>query len=89
MGLRRRAEAAQLILRSKKSQFAKAYNPSVDLADSVLDVKQIARWAGCLGDAVTSLPVPDARHDVFLSLKEPREAAYEAVDTWLRTSSLI
>ena len=78
-----------LVLRSDKSRFARSWSEEVDRADAVLDVKQIARWAGCLGDAVTSLPVPDARHDVFLSLKEPREAAYEAVDTWLRTSSLI
>ena len=61
----------------------------VDRADAVLDVKQIARWAGCLGDAVTSLPIPDARHDVFLSLKEPREAAYDAVDAWLRATAVV
>ncbi len=78
-----------LVLRSDKSRFARSWSEEVDRADAVLDVKQIARWAGCLGDAVTSLPIPDARHDVFLSLKEPREAAYEAVDTWLRTTSLV
>jgi alpha-beta hydrolase superfamily lysophospholipase len=78
-----------LVLRSDKTRFARSWSEQVDKADAVLDVRQIARWAGCLGNAVTSLPIPDARHDVFLSLKEPREAAYEAVDTWLRVTSLI
>ncbi|MCX6406037.1 MAG: alpha/beta hydrolase [Propionibacteriales bacterium] len=78
-----------LVLRSDKSRFARSWSEEVDRADAVLDVKQIARWAGCLGDAVMSLPIPDARHDVFLSLEEPREAAYRAVDTWLRTTSLV
>ena len=29
------------------------------------------------------VPMPDARHDVFLSLPEPRRRAYETVDRWL------
>jgi alpha-beta hydrolase superfamily lysophospholipase len=78
-----------LVLRSDKTHFARSWREEVDTADVVLDVRQIARWAGCLGDAVTSIPIQDARHDVFLSLKEPREAAYAAVDEWLRVTSLI
>ncbi|MCW2841632.1 MAG: alpha/beta hydrolase [Aeromicrobium sp.] len=77
-----------LVLRSTKSRFARTYSPDVDEADAVLDVKQIARWAGCLGDAVTVVPVDKARHDVFISKDEPRRAAYVAVDTWLRASHL-
>ena len=42
-----------LVLRSARSKFARTWSPDVDEADAVLDVKQIARWAGCLGDAVT------------------------------------
>lgn len=78
-----------LVLRSGKSRFARAWSEDVDVADAVLDVKQIARWSGCLGDAVTSLPIQDARHDVFLSRKDVRENAYAAVDTWLRTNHLV
>jgi len=77
-----------LVLRSTKSRFARAWSPEVDEADAVLDVKQIARWAGCLGDAVTVVPIDKARHDVFISKDEPRRAAYAAVDAWLRTSQL-
>ncbi len=78
-----------LVLRSSKSWFARAWSPEVDEADAVLDVGQIAQWAGCLGDSVTSIPIPGARHDVFISKDEARKAAYAAVDAWLRSSSLI
>jgi alpha-beta hydrolase superfamily lysophospholipase len=54
-----------------------------DRADTVLDVKQIARWAGCLGAETTVVPIEDARHDVFLSLPEPREHAYAVLAAWL------
>jgi alpha-beta hydrolase superfamily lysophospholipase len=78
-----------LVLRSDKTRFARSWAPEVDEADAVLDVKQIARWAGCLGNAVTSLPITGARHDVFISKDEPRKAAYAAVDAWLRSTALI
>ncbi len=78
-----------LVLRSSKSRFARTWSAEVDEADAVLDVKQIARWAGCLGDAVTSLPIARAKHDVFISNDEPRRAAYAAVDAWLRSTALI
>ncbi|MFI5429259.1 alpha/beta hydrolase [Aeromicrobium sp. UC242_57] len=78
-----------LVLRSTKSKFASAYSPEVDDADAVLDVRQIARWAGCLGDATTVVPIEGARHDVFISKDEARKASYQAVDTWLRASRLL
>lgn len=78
-----------LVLRSSKSKFAATYSAAVDDADAVLDVKQIARWAGCLGDSVTSIPITGARHDVFISKDGARKAAYDAVDSWLRTTSLL
>ncbi|RYJ05857.1 MAG: alpha/beta hydrolase [Actinomycetales bacterium] len=72
-----------LVLRSDKSYFTRKWSERVDRADVVLDVKQIARWAGCLGGPVESVPIPDGRHDLFLSLDEPRKLAYETVDGWL------
>jgi alpha-beta hydrolase superfamily lysophospholipase len=51
--------------------------------DAVLDVTQIARWAGCVGNRTTVVPITDAKHDVFLSLPEPRAAAYRELATWL------
>ncbi|WP_317451355.1 alpha/beta hydrolase [Gordonia jinghuaiqii] len=72
-----------LVLRSDKSHFARTYSESTDRADAVLDVSQIARWSGCLGGRVTAVPIPDARHDVFLSVPHARENAYSEVDNWL------
>ena len=77
-----------LVLRSSRTWFARSWSEAVDTADAVLDVKQIARWAGCLGDAVTSLPIEGARHDVFISQKDAREAAYAAVDAWMTGQGL-
>ena len=74
-----------LVLRSDKTHYSKTYSDATDRADTVLDVRQIARWAGCLGDEVTSVPIADARHDVFLSLEVPRRQAYERLDAWLAT----
>lgn len=77
-----------LVLRSDKSLFARSWSPECDRADLVLDVRQIAKWAGCLGNETTVVPVPDARHDVFLSLPEPRRRAYDVVDRWLADHDL-
>ncbi|HEX4090267.1 MAG TPA: alpha/beta hydrolase [Trebonia sp.] len=73
-----------LVLRSSRSDFSGTYTELSDRADTVLDVTQIARWAGCLGGETTVVPIDDARHDVFLSLAEPRERAYATVDGWLK-----
>ena len=72
-----------LVLRSTKSDFSGQYTELSDNADTVLDVTQIARWAGCLGNETTVVPIEGARHDVFLSLPAARERAYAAVDAWL------
>jgi alpha-beta hydrolase superfamily lysophospholipase len=72
-----------LILRSDRSHHSVTYSSLSDGADAVLDVTQIARWAGCLGAETTIVPIEGARHDVFLSLAEPRERAYAAMTAWL------
>jgi alpha-beta hydrolase superfamily lysophospholipase len=75
-----------LILRSDRS-VREVTDPSkideIQRGDAVLDVKQIARWAGCIGNRSTIVPIPDAKHDVFLSVPESRQAAYRALDQWL------
>jgi alpha-beta hydrolase superfamily lysophospholipase len=72
-----------LVLRSDKTIFEPGVTTDPDRSDGVLDVHQIARWAGCLGNEVSVVPIPDARHDVWLSLPEVRERAYGALDGWL------
>lgn len=78
-------EVPSLVLHASSSHFARTWRPEVDTADAVLDVRQIARWAGCLGGNVTCLPVREGRHDVFLSREPARQQAYDLTDEWLRS----
>ena len=75
-----------LILRSDRS-VREVVDPSeverIQRGDAVLDVSQIARWAGCIGNRTTMVPIADAKHDVFLSVREPREQAFAELDRWL------
>jgi alpha-beta hydrolase superfamily lysophospholipase len=72
-----------LILRSDHS-VREAPDPElIQRGDAVLDVAQIARWSGCVGNHTTVAPITDAKHDVFLSLSGPRAAAYRELDAWL------
>jgi alpha-beta hydrolase superfamily lysophospholipase len=75
-----------LILRSDRS-VREVTDPAkadeIQRGDAVLDVKQIARWAGCIGNRSTIVPIADAKHDVFLSVPESRRTAYRELDRWL------
>jgi alpha-beta hydrolase superfamily lysophospholipase len=72
-----------LILRSDHSVREVSDPDLIQRGDAVLDVKQIARWAGCIGNRTTVVPIPDAKHDVFLSVPEARQRAYHELDSWL------
>ncbi|MGH3543154.1 MAG: alpha/beta hydrolase [Mycobacterium sp.] len=72
-----------LILRSDHSVPETADGVALQCGDAVLDVAQIARWAGCIGNRSSVVPVTDAKHDVFLSMPQPRQAAYRQLDSWL------
>ncbi|WP_156296136.1 alpha/beta hydrolase [Mycobacterium paragordonae] len=72
-----------LILRSDHTVPESAEPAALQRGDAVLDVGQIARWAGCIGNRTSIIPVPDAKHDVFLSLPQPRQLAYRHLDRWL------
>ena len=72
-----------LILRSDRSVREVVDPDAIQRGDAVLDVKQIARWAGCIGNRTTVVPITDAKHDVFLSVPQPRQVAYRELDRWL------
>jgi alpha-beta hydrolase superfamily lysophospholipase len=75
-----------LILRSDRSVREISDPEKIDQiqrGDAVLDVKQIARWAGCIGNRTTIVPIADAKHDVFLSVTESRQSAYREMGRWL------
>jgi alpha-beta hydrolase superfamily lysophospholipase len=72
-----------LLLRSDHSVPEAPDPAAIQRGDAVLDVKQIARWAGCVGNRQTIAPITDAKHDVFLSLAAPRATAYDELGRWL------
>lgn len=76
-----------LILRSDhtiaEATLDTADTEAMQRGDAVLDVTHIARWAGCIGNRQTVVPVVDAKHDVFLSLSGPRAEAYAELARWL------
>ncbi len=72
-----------LILRSDHSVAECGDPAAMHRGDAVLDVAQIARWSGCIGNHTTVVAVADAKHDVFLSLAQPRAQAYRRLDRWL------
>jgi alpha-beta hydrolase superfamily lysophospholipase len=72
-----------LILRSDRSVREVNDPDAIQRGDAVLDVNQTARWAGCIGNRTTVVPIADAKHDVFLSVAESRRAAYHELDSWL------
>lgn len=72
-----------LILRSDHSVTETSDAEALQRGDAVLDVALIARWAGCVGNHSTVAPIIDAKHDVFLSLPQPRAAAYRELGRWL------
>jgi alpha-beta hydrolase superfamily lysophospholipase len=72
-----------LVMKSGRSRFLKTYSDAADSADLVLDVRQIGKWSGCLGNQVTVVPIDAARHDVFLSLEPVRKEVYSLLDRWV------
>lgn len=75
-----------LILLSDHTVSETAGTDVMQRGDAVLDVAHIARWAGCIGNRQTIVPITDAKHDVFLSLPGPRAQAYRELDQWLAST---
>ncbi len=73
-----------LVLSSGATTRPEQMGPEVHTHDLVLDVSQIRRWASFLGDHVTYVAIHGARHDVVLSLPEPRARVYEQLERWAR-----
>lgn len=72
-----------LTLCSSHSYLGKEYSAAADTADTVLDVDQIQKWAPTLSTAAEVEVIDGARHDVFLSERHAREAAFKATFEWL------
>ena len=72
-----------LTLLSARSTILPRWHDQMRRTDSVLVVDDIARAAVRLGSSVTVARIDGALHDVTLSAKAPRKAAYAALTRWL------
>lgn len=72
-----------LVLSSRRTSAPRAMGEEVFTTDMVLDVRQIRGWSPSLGPHVTSIALEGAVHDVFLSRRDVRDAAFAAAGTWL------
>ena len=72
-----------LVLSSASTAWPQEMGDDVHQNDVVLDVEQIRRWSPALGRHVTYVGIPGARHDVTLSLPEPRAQVYDELTRWL------
>lgn len=74
-----------LMLRSTASSVgARGRGAGLDVdTDLILDVRSMERFAGCVSDQVTDIPVDGARHDVFLSRADVLEVALGHLGDWL------
>lgn len=72
-----------LVLCSTRKVSTRRWSSELYRGDAVLDPDSIARWAPAVSNHVTSIRVPDAMHDVYLSTSSVRAVAYETTATWL------
>jgi len=75
-------EVPILVLTSSASGHPREWNDSCTSSDIVLDVHQIRKWAHKLSTHVTLVSLDGALHDVTLSRREVREAAFEEITRW-------
>jgi alpha-beta hydrolase superfamily lysophospholipase len=71
-----------LVLSSLKSGAPKEMGEIAHTRDIVLNVKQVRQWAPALGNHVTSVAIPGAKHDVVLSRPAVRKHVYDELDRW-------
>jgi alpha-beta hydrolase superfamily lysophospholipase len=76
-------DAPALVLSSSRSGAPSSVDEVAHTRDIVLNVKQIRQWAPALGNHVTSVALPGAKHDVILSRPDVRKHAYDEIDRWL------
>ncbi|MFI3317772.1 MAG: alpha/beta hydrolase [Rikenellaceae bacterium] len=69
---------------SAKSIYRLRFHEDCHTGDAVLDVKDIEKYGGQLGDDVTHLKLEGALHDVVLSRAEVRNRFYEELFRWLK-----
>jgi alpha-beta hydrolase superfamily lysophospholipase len=76
-------EVPVLVLHAERSLRPKHWVPDAQRADIVLDVDDMKRLAPGLGRRVTVAAVPDAIHDLVLSIPPARQRTFDLLGAWL------
>jgi alpha-beta hydrolase superfamily lysophospholipase len=72
-----------LVLASSTGLRVRDFVPEARSADTVLDPRQIARWATCVGPHVTCVRIPEGMHDLVLSAEPARKQVFAEIDRWM------
>jgi alpha-beta hydrolase superfamily lysophospholipase len=81
-------QAPVLVMHASKSVPPGDYNPAMQTADAVLDVKDIARYAKVIGTNVEIVKIDDGIHDLILSKKKIRDKVYKKMEMFLEKTNL-
>lgn len=77
-------EAPVLVLRSARTLISPIWDPAMATSDIVIDVDVVAARALRIAPTVTVATIEGALHDVLLSARPAREAAYAEIAQWAR-----
>lgn len=73
-----------LVMHSSKSVKPGKYNPSMQEADAVLNVEDIKKYAGKLGNNVRTIEIENGMHDLILSKAAVRAIVYLEMEAFIR-----
>ncbi len=74
-----------LVMFSKKSSTPKEWDDNARQTDTVLNVRDIDRYADGLGNKVSKVQIEGGMHDLMLSGPEVRQRVYKELHGWLDT----
>lgn len=74
-----------LVMHSDKSVYYKKWTDDLLIADGVLSVKDIAKYAKRIDGNVKTIEIKDGIHDLVLSKKEVRTHVYAELFNWLNS----
>ncbi len=72
-----------LVIHSDKSGNESSWNAQIPITDVVLNVADIEKWTPNIGKNITIKVIPEAKHDIILSIPPVREYAFEELGKWL------
>ncbi len=81
-------ECPTMVMYSSNSVTPGNYNEKMKLADAVLNVKDISRFATSIGENVKLLEITNGVHDLILSEKEVRNTVFEEMTSFIKRNEI-